>query len=76
MNIPEVTFKTRIGDNQILGGGCSIGGQWQDINTNEKPTTNETIKEKSIKLFILNIFIFHQNPELKLDYPHHLTYMV
>ena len=27
MNIPEVTFKTRTGDDQILGGGCSIGGE-------------------------------------------------
>ena len=33
MNIPEVTFKTRIGDNENLGGGCSIGGEWKDIST-------------------------------------------
>ena len=33
MNIPEVTFKTRIGDDQNLGGGCSIGGKWKDIST-------------------------------------------
>ena len=47
MNIPEVTFKTRIDDNQILGGGCSIGGQWQDI------TTNEIFQNKKIVLFSL-----------------------
>ena len=47
MNIPEVTFKTRIGDNQTLGGGCSIGGQWQDINT------NEIFNNKKIVLFSL-----------------------
>ena len=47
MNIPEVTFKTRIGDNQILGGGCSIGGKWQDI------TTNEIFNNKKIVLFSL-----------------------
>ena len=35
MNIPEVTFKTRIGDDQNLGGGCSIGGKWKDISTKE-----------------------------------------
>ena len=35
MNIPEVIFKTRIGDNQNLGGGCSIGGKWKDISTKE-----------------------------------------
>jgi peroxiredoxin len=33
MNIPEITFKTRIGDNQNLGGGCSIGGEWKDVST-------------------------------------------
>ena len=33
MNIPEVTFKTRIEDNQNLGGGCSIGGEWKDVST-------------------------------------------
>ena len=35
MKIPEVTFKTRVGDNQNLGGGCSIGGKWKDISTKE-----------------------------------------
>ena len=31
MKIPEVIFKTRIGDNKSLGGGCSIGGKWKDV---------------------------------------------
>ena len=47
MNIPEVTFKTRKDDNQILGGGCSIGGKWQD------KTTNELFNNKKIVLFSL-----------------------
>ena len=45
MNVPEVTFKSRIGDNQSLGGGCSIGGEWKDINT------NDLFKNKKVVLF-------------------------
>jgi len=33
MKIPQVTFRTRIGDNQSLGGGCAIGGEWKDITS-------------------------------------------
>jgi len=47
MNIPEITFKTRIGDDQTLGGGCSIGGKWKNI------TTNELFHNKKIVLFSL-----------------------
>ena len=47
MNIPEVIFKTRIGDNQNLGGGCSIGGKWKDTST------KELFEEKKIVLFSL-----------------------
>ena len=47
MNIPEVTFKTRIGDNQNLGGGCSIGGEWKDVST------IDLFKNKKIVLFSL-----------------------
>ena len=47
MNIPEVTFKTRIGDNQNLGGGCSIGGEWKDVST------NDLFNNKKIVLFSL-----------------------
>ena len=47
MNIPEVTFKTRIGDNHNLGGGCSIGGKWKDINT------SDLFNNKKIVLFSL-----------------------
>ncbi len=35
MRVPEIIFKTRIGDNQSLGGGCSIGGQWKDVSTTD-----------------------------------------
>ena len=44
MNIPEVTFKTRIGDNQNLGGGCSIGGKWKEIST-QKLFENKSIRD-------------------------------
>ena len=47
MHVPEVIFKTRIGDNHNLGGGCSIGGKWKDV------TTNEIFKNKKIVLFSL-----------------------
>ena len=47
MIIPEVTFKTREGDNEVLGGACAIGGEWKNI------TTNELFKNKKIVLFSL-----------------------
>jgi len=47
MNIPEVTFRTRVGDNENLGGGCSIGGKWQDAST------IELFNNKKIVLFSL-----------------------
>ena len=47
MKIPEVTFKTRIGDNEALGGACSIGGEWKNI------TTQDLFKNKKIILFSL-----------------------
>jgi len=47
MKIPQVIFRTRTGDNQSLGGGCAIGGQWKDV------TTDELFKGKKIVLFSL-----------------------
>ena len=47
MKIPQVTFRTRIGDNQSLGGGCAIGGEWKDI------TSDDLFKDKKIVLFSL-----------------------
>ena len=47
MKIPQVTFRTRIGDNQSLGGGCAIGGKWQDI------TSENLFKNKKIVIFSL-----------------------
>ena len=47
MKIPKVTFKTRIGDNQSLGGGCAIGGQWKDV------ASDQLFKNKKIVLFSL-----------------------
>ena len=42
MKIPEVIFKTRIGDIEALGGACSIGGEWKNI------TTEDLFKKKKI----------------------------
>ena len=47
MKIPQVTFRTRIGDNQSLGGGCAIGGEWKDI------ISDDLFKDKKIVLFSL-----------------------
>ena len=47
MKIPQVTFRTRIGDNQSLGGGCAIGGEWKNI------TSDDLFKDKKIVLFSL-----------------------
>ncbi len=43
MNIPEVKFRTRIGDNQSIGGGCSIGGEWKNVSTNELFNKKKTV---------------------------------
>jgi peroxiredoxin len=47
MKIPNLIFRTRIGDNQSLGGGCAIGGGWKDI------TSDDLFKGKKIVLFSL-----------------------
>ena len=47
MKIPKVTFKTREGDNQTLGGGCAIGGKWKNVNT------DDLFKGKKVVLFSL-----------------------
>ena len=47
MKIPQVRFRTRIGDNQSLGGGCAIGGEWKDI------VSDDLFKDKKIVLFSL-----------------------
>jgi peroxiredoxin len=47
MEVPQVTFRTRIGDNQLLGSGCSIGGEWKDI------TSKDLFKGKKVVLFSL-----------------------
>ena len=47
MKIPQVTFRTRIGDNQSLGGGCAIGGKWEDVNS------DDLFKDKKVVLFSL-----------------------
>ena len=47
MKIPKVTFKTRTGDNQSLGGGCAIGGKWEDVNS------DDLFKDKKVVLFSL-----------------------
>ena len=43
MKIPEITFKTRIGDNESLGGGCSIGGEWKDVSSNDLFKNKKTV---------------------------------
>jgi peroxiredoxin len=35
MKIPKVIFRTRVGDNESLGGGCAIGGDWKDVSTDD-----------------------------------------
>ena len=47
MKIPKIIFRTRIGDNESLGGGCSIGGEWKDIST------DDLFKDKKVVLFSL-----------------------
>tara|TARA_B100001093_G_scaffold73029_1_gene63598 strand:- start:1438 stop:1968 length:531 start_codon:yes stop_codon:yes gene_type:complete len=47
MYTPNIILKTRIGDNLNLGGGCSIGGTWKDLST------NDLFKDKRIVIFSL-----------------------
>ena len=35
MKIPYANFKTRINDNEAVGGCTFIGGEWTDIDTTE-----------------------------------------
>ena len=35
MKVPYVNFKTRIGDDNAVGGCAFIGGEWKDIDTTE-----------------------------------------
>ena len=49
MIIPNVIFKTRVGDNKVIGGACSIGGEWKDIST------NDLFKNKKIIIFKMQI---------------------
>jgi len=44
---PYVIFKTRVGDDKIVGGGCAIGGAWKDV------TTEELFNNKRIIIFSL-----------------------
>ena len=44
---PFATFKIRVGDNESIGGGCAIGGEWREI------TTDEIFANKSCILFAL-----------------------
>ena len=44
---PYVIFKTRVGDDKIVGGGCAIGGAWKDV------TTEELFNKKRIIIFSL-----------------------
>ena len=47
MKVPYTTFKTRVGDNETLGGGCAIGGEWRDV------TTEDLFTDKKIIVFSL-----------------------
>ena len=43
MFTPNIIFKTRVNDNLNLGGGCSIGGSWKDMSTNELFTKRKVV---------------------------------
>ncbi len=45
--VPEVTFKTRTGDDQAIGGCNFMGGTWKDL------TTDDYFKGKKVVLFSL-----------------------
>ena len=43
MKIPAVVFRTRVGDNESLGGGCAIGGEWKDITADALFAGNKVV---------------------------------
>jgi|SRR6056300_699703 len=45
--VPQVTFKTRVGDIEPEEGGCPIGGVWQQL------TTEDLFKDKRVIVFSL-----------------------
>ena len=47
MKIPQVTFRIRVNDNQLIGGSCAIGGKWKDI------ISDDLFKNKKTVLFSL-----------------------
>lgn len=47
IEVPQVTFKTRVGDMHPAEGGCAIGGEWVDV------TTDEIFKDKLVIIFSL-----------------------
>lgn len=47
VTLPEVTFRTRIGDAPPGEGGCAIGGDWKDV------TTQDLFANKRVILFSL-----------------------
>ena len=47
MKVPYTNFKTRVGDNNAVGGCTFIGGEWKDLNT------SEIFENKKIVVFAL-----------------------
>ena len=45
--VPNVVFRVREEDNTVLGNGCSIGGKWKDIST------DDIFKNKKVLIFSL-----------------------
>ncbi len=43
MRVPEIIFKTRVNDNQLVGGSCAIGGEWKDIISNDLFINKKTV---------------------------------
>ena len=47
MKVPFATFRTRVGDEEAIGGCTFIGGSWED------KTTEEIFKDKKVVVFAL-----------------------
>ncbi len=43
MKIPQVTFRIRVNDNQLVGGSCAIGGEWKNIISNDLFINKKTV---------------------------------
>ena len=61
MRVPYTNFKTRVGDDNAIGGCTFIGGEWKEVDTVEifdnKKVIVFALQGRSRQLAVLNNFL-------------------